>query len=121
MVGGILISLLLICYIVWSYRPPRPDLLDYQYGGTHCDIQWSCPTDQEQYKCHVLPPSIAQRLPIKHYLVQVLNQSIMRLLKLNIFFFSSSTYVFIQVHNLFDENSKLIKNKFLLDLNFWNI
>ena len=62
---------LLLSYIIWSYRPPRPDLVVYKYRGTDCEIEWTCPTDQEQYKCHLLPPVIARRLPINHYLIDV--------------------------------------------------
>ena len=36
---GLVSLLLLICYVVWSYRPARPDLLEYKYGGTACDIR----------------------------------------------------------------------------------
>ena len=62
--------ILLLSYIIWSYRPPRPDLLVYRCRGTDCEIDWSCPTEQEQYKCHLLPPAIAKKLPIKHYLIE---------------------------------------------------
>ena len=62
--------ILLVLYIIWSYRPPRPDLLVYRCRGTDCEIDWSCPTEQEQYKCHLLPPAIAKKLPIKHYLIE---------------------------------------------------
>ena len=36
---GLVTLLLIICYVVWSYRPARPDLLEYKYGGTQCDIR----------------------------------------------------------------------------------
>ena len=32
---------------------------------------WTCPTDEEQYKCHVLPVGLANIVPIKQYLVQM--------------------------------------------------
>ena len=32
---------------------------------------WTCPTDEEQYKCHVLPVRLASMMPIKQYLVQL--------------------------------------------------
>ena len=36
---GLVTLLFIICYVVWSYRPSRPDLLEYKYGGTQCDIR----------------------------------------------------------------------------------
>ena len=63
--------ILLLSYIIWSYRPPRPDQVEYKYRGTDCEIAWTCPTEQEQYKCHLLPQGLAKRLPIKHYLIDV--------------------------------------------------
>ena len=32
---------------------------------------WTCPTDEEQYKCHVLPVGLANIVPIKQYLIQM--------------------------------------------------
>ena len=69
--GAVVVVVVSLWYLVWSYRPPRPDLVNYSYGGTHCEIEWSCTQDQEQYKCHLLPSVLAQKLPIKHYLVQM--------------------------------------------------
>ena len=70
MLSGLAVVLLL-SYIIWSYRPPQPDLVEYKCCGTDCEIAWTCPTDREQYKCHLLPSGIAKRLPIKHYLIDV--------------------------------------------------
>ena len=36
-----------------------------------CVGSWTCPTDEEQYKCHVLPVRLASMMPIKQYLVQL--------------------------------------------------
>lgn len=69
--GLVVLVVVLVLYLVWSYRPPRPDLVEYQYKGTACTIQWSCSQDQEQYRCHLLPPAIAQLLPLKHFLIDV--------------------------------------------------
>ena len=36
-----------------------------------CVTRWTCPTDEEQYKCHVLPVRLGAMMPIKQYQVQL--------------------------------------------------
>ena len=38
---------------------------------TNMMCRWTCPTDEVQYKCHVLPVRLAAMMPIKHYMVQL--------------------------------------------------
>ena len=61
--------LLLMCYLVWSHRPPAPEMLEYKYGGTSCDIRWTCPTSSTTRLTSLCP--VSSMTPVKQYLVQM--------------------------------------------------